>query len=68
VDDYLSGQGIRWNFIVELAPWIGGFYERLVELTKRVIRKTLGKRCLTEKQLVTILAETEAVVNSRPLV
>jgi len=48
VDDYLSGQGICWNFIVELAPWMGGFYERLVGLTKTAIRKTLGKY-LTEK-------------------
>ena len=47
---------------------MGGFYECLVGLTKRAIRKTLGSKCLTEKQLVTILAETEAVVNSRPLV
>ena len=67
VDDYLSKHGIHWKFIIELAPWMGGFYERLVGLTKRAIRKTLGSQCLTEKQLVTILAETEAVVNSRPL-
>ena len=67
-DDYLSKHGIHWKFIVELALWMGGFYERLVGLTKRAIWKTLGSQCLTEKQLVTILAETEAVVNSRPLV
>ena len=68
IDDFLSKQGIQWKFIVELAPWMGGFYERLVGLTKRALRKTLGNQCLTEKQLVTTLTETEAVVNSRPLV
>ena len=26
VDDYLSKQGIHRKFIVELAPWMGGFY------------------------------------------
>ena len=51
-----------------IAPWMGGFYERLVGLTKRALKKAVGKTCLTEKQLVTILAEVEAVVNSRPLV
>ena len=49
-------------------PWMGGFYERLVGLTKRALRKTVGKRCLTEKQLITVLTEVEAVVNSQPLV
>ena len=68
IDDFLSKQGIQWQFIVELAPWMGGFYERLVGLTKRALRKTIGNQCLTEKQLVTTLTETEAVVNSRPLV
>ena len=68
VDNYLSKQGIQWKLIVELAPWMGGFYERLVGLTKRALRKTVGKKCLTEKQLSTVLTEVEAVVNSRPLV
>ena len=68
VGDYSARQGIQWRFIVELAPWMGGFYERLVGITKRVLKKTLGNQCLTEKQLTTILVEAEAVVNSRPLV
>ena len=68
IDDFLSNQGIEWKFIVELAQWVGGFCERLMGLTKRALRKILGSQCLTEKQLVTILTETEAVVNSRPLV
>lgn len=60
--EYAVGQGIQWKFIVELAPWMGGFYERMVGLTKRSLQKT------TEKQLVMILAEVEAVINSHPLV
>ena len=46
----------------------GGFYERLIGLTKRALKKTIGKKCLTERQLTTILTETGAVFNSRPLV
>ena len=35
VQDFVSGQRIMWTLIVELAPWMGGFYERLVGITKR---------------------------------
>ena len=68
VSDFTANQGIQWRFIVELAPWMGGFYERLVGLTKRALRKTIVNRSLTEKQLVTVVTEVEAVINSRPLV
>ena len=28
IQSYFSGGGIKWSFIVELSPWMGGFYER----------------------------------------
>ena len=56
------------EFSGRLAPWMGGFYERLVGITKRILRKILGVSCLTLSQLTTILTEVEVVVNSRSLV
>ena len=53
---------------MELAPWMGGFYERLVGTVKGALKKSIGKICLTEKKLETFLTEAEAVINSRPLV
>ena len=47
---------------------MGGFYERLVGIVKRSLRKAIGKVCLTSEQLLTILEEAKAVINSRPLV
>ncbi len=47
VQTQISTRGIKWNFIVELAPWMGGFYERLVGVVKRSFRKTVGRRLLT---------------------
>ena len=67
VISYATNQNIHWDFNVELAPWMGGFYERLVGMVKRSLRKALGKACLTSEQLLTLLKEAEAVVNSRPL-
>ena len=68
VQNYASDVGTKWLFIVEMAPWMGGFYERLVGLVKRALRKTLGRKLLTLVQMQTFVKEVEAVLNSRPLV
>lgn len=66
VVSYSSNHGIKWNFTVELAPWMGGFYERLVDLFKRSLRKTIGRKLLTFDQFQTVLKESESVINSHP--
>ena len=68
IQSYVADQGIGWNFIIEFAPWQGGFYERLVGLVKLSLKKSLGKSCLSSKELETVIVEVEAVLNSRPLV
>lgn len=68
IQSYVSNSGIKWTYIVELAPWMGGFYERLVGVVKRALRKSIGRKILTLVQLQTVLKEVEAIVNSRPLV
>lgn len=68
VQNYCADERINWHFIVELAPWMGGFYERLVGIIKRSLRKAIGRKLLNSDQLHTVLKEAEAVVNSRPLV
>ena len=44
---YFSDKGIKWQFTTALAPWQGGFYERLVGLVKRCLRKAIGTKRLT---------------------
>ena len=68
VHSYLADQRIVWSFIIELSPWMGGFYERLVGTTKMALKKSIGKLRLTSTQLQTVLAEIEATLNSRPLI
>ena len=58
---------IKWNYIIEAAPWWGGFYERLVGSVKRALRKILFRATVTYEELQTIIAEVEGVLNSRPL-
>ncbi|XP_061708370.1 uncharacterized protein LOC133520175 [Cydia pomonella] len=64
---YCVDKEIKWKFIPQLAPWHGGFYERLVGLVKNCMKKTLQKHLLNDSQLVTVVKEIEAVLNTRPL-
>ena len=62
-----SRQGIEWTFIPNRAPWHGGLWERLIGLTKRAIRKTLGTARITLMELQTLIIEIEATLNDRPI-
>ena len=67
VHAYLSHRNIEWQFIPKRAPWFGGFYERLIGITKTTLKKTLGKRLVTFDELWTLVTEIETVVNERPI-
>lgn len=64
---HLESNRIDWKFILERAPWWGGFYERMVGTAKRCLRKVLGNAKLNADELLTVLTEVEATLNSRPL-
>ncbi|GFX27926.1 integrase catalytic domain-containing protein [Trichonephila clavipes] len=65
--NFVADEGIHWKFIVERAPWWGGFYERLVKTIKDPLRKILGRALLTFEELSAILSKVEVIVNHRPL-
>lgn len=52
---------------MERAAWWGGFWERLVRSTKTCLKKILQRASLKFEELQTVLAEVEAILNSRPL-
>ena len=64
---FLANHGIKWQFITERAPWWGGFYERMIGLMKRRLKKTIGRASLNAVEFATMLTEIEATLNSRPL-
>ena len=60
-------EGPEWKFIAPRAPWWGGMWERMVGTMKSALKKSVGNRCLTQRELETCLHEIEACLNSRPL-
>ena len=64
---YLVDKRVKWQFIVERAPWWGGFWERSVRSVKRPLKRVVGRSTLMYDELHTILVEIEAIVNARPL-
>lgn len=67
VEEMASIKKIRWIFNPPTAAWWGGWWERLIGMTKRILRRVLGRARLSSDELTTILCEAENVINSRPL-
>ena len=67
VNEELNNLGTTWKFIPKRAPWFGGFWERMVGLTKTSIKKILGRSLINLETLQTIITEVETILNDRPL-
>ena len=67
VKSYMETHSVRWQFSVPRSPWKGGFFERLIGVTKGCLAKALYRKVVTYDELRTLLCEFTSVINSRPL-
>ena len=67
IADFLSQKEIQWHFNPRAAPHFGGIWERLVQSCKKALKVVLHGQVVTDEVLETAFAETEALVNTRPL-
>ncbi|XP_059048555.1 uncharacterized protein LOC131843818 [Achroia grisella] len=67
LEEEATNRSIAWRYIPPAAPFMGGVWERMVRSVKEALRVTLHERYPTDETLVTLLAEVENTVNSRPL-
>ncbi|XP_065058573.1 uncharacterized protein LOC135686298 [Rhopilema esculentum] len=65
--EYLTTKRIDWIFNVSKAPWQGGFFERLVEISKSTLYKVLGRSKLSFREVEKMLIQVEGLMNNRPL-
>lgn len=71
LQEFLSDKGCTWVFNPPHASHMGGSWERMIGVTRRVLDAMLMRiapRQLTHEVLTTFLAEVTAIVNSHPLV
>ena len=68
MQEYLIKDQIKWKFNLSRAPWLGGQFERMVELVKQSLFKTTGRANLTKQMLEEILLDIDIVLNNRPLI
>ena len=59
--------GVNWRFITECSPWMGGFWERMVQSVKKALKKSMDRAVVSTRALQVVLKEVEATLNRRPL-
>nr|XP_054591067.1 uncharacterized protein LOC129154842 [Nothobranchius furzeri] len=69
VQRYLGKQGCTWNFGPPHASHMGGSWERMIGVARRILDSMLlqQKSHLTHEVLSTLMAEITAIINARPL-
>lgn len=71
VRKYLQEKGCSWKFNPPHASHMGGSWERLIGVARRILDAMLlqsAQTCLTHEVLSTFMAEVMAIMNARPLV
>ncbi|XP_055528062.1 uncharacterized protein LOC129720599 [Wyeomyia smithii] len=62
-----AAEGITWHLTPPKAPHFGGLWEAAVKVAKKHLYRQLGSSRVSFEDLSTILAQIEALMNSRPL-
>ena len=67
LQEYSALKNFQWKFNPPCAPDMGGVWERLIRSVKNALKVILNEQVTRDEVLVTIFAEIEHLINSRPL-
>ena len=69
VKQLLQAKGCSWIFNPPKAPHMGGIWERMIGVTKKILNSILSSQTsLSHEVLTTVLCEAMEIINSRPLI
>ncbi|VDN00577.1 unnamed protein product, partial [Onchocerca ochengi] len=63
-----ENETMEWELITPGTPLQGDIYERMFGVVQRSLRRAIGTKLLNNTELITLIAELEAIINGRPLV
>lgn len=67
INHFALEHSIHFHFQPPAAPHQGGLWESAIKSTKYHLKRVIGDRVLTLMELITLVTQVEAVLNSRPL-
>ena len=67
IQEHLTEKATECFFIPNRAPWYGGFWKRLVGLTKIMLKKVLGQFHVSFVELQAVITKMQDTLNDRPL-
>ncbi|XP_062538696.1 uncharacterized protein LOC134206972 [Armigeres subalbatus] len=67
LNEFCTERTIEWSFIPPRSPHMGGIWEAGVKSVKSHLKMVMAENKLSFEQLATVLAQIEAILNSRPL-
>jgi hypothetical protein len=67
IENFLMRRNIEWHFNPPAASHMGGAWERIIGIIRRVMRVTVKDQRFTDESLSTLMCEIESLINDRPL-
>ena len=58
---------IQWKYNPATVTWWGGWWDQVIQMVKKLLKRVLGTASLKNEELLTILCNTDVVINLRPL-